>query len=97
VEGVVADMLDPAKTVVQLETTDNNFTLTILKDTQWGAGAGLSGEFIRLHMDKADIPALAGKLSSSGAGILSIQPRHSLEDYFLSLTNAENHVEPATN
>jgi ABC-type multidrug transport system ATPase subunit len=97
VEGVVAEMLDPAKTVVQLETSDNNFTLTILKETPWGASAALSGKFIRLQMDKADIPALAGKLSSSGAGILSIQPRHSLEDYFLSLTNAENHVEPVTN
>ncbi|MCP9751297.1 ABC transporter ATP-binding protein [Ferruginibacter sp. HRS2-29] len=97
VEGVVSELLDPAKTVVELETLDNAAAFDLLKTSSWSGGLELSGKYIRLHMDKADIPALARQLSASGVGILSLQPRHSLEDYFLSLTNAENHVEPVTN
>ena len=96
-EGVVAEMLDPAKTIVQLETTDNNKAFAQLQQMPWGATAENAGRIIRLHMNKAEIPELIQKLSAAGTEILSIQPRHSLEDYFLSLTNAENHVEPVTN
>lgn len=97
VEGVVADLLDPAKTIVQLETDNNATALLKLKQTHWGASLQQSGDFIRLSMNKSGIPLLAATLTEMGVGILSIQPRHSLEDYFLSLTNAENHVEPVAN
>ena len=97
VEGVVADLLDPAKTIVQLETDNNATALLKLKQTHWGAYLQQSGDFIRLSMNKSGIPLLAATLTEMGVGILSIQPRHSLEDYFLSLTNAENHVEPVAN
>ncbi len=95
-EGAVAEMLDPKRTGVQLETTDNAAALVTLAQTPWAAGALEDGHLIRLQMDKTDIPALATKLAAAGNGILSIQARHSLEDYFLSLTNAERHVEPAS-
>ncbi len=97
VEGVVADLLDPAKTIVQLETDNNATALLKLKQTHWGAYLQQSNDFIRLSMNKSGIPLLAATLTEMGVGILSIQPRHSLEDYFLSLTNAENHVEPVAN
>lgn len=96
-EGVVAEMLDPAKTLVQLETTDNATAFSTIQTTPWGNDALNAGNLIRLHMDKSGIPELIAKLAASGSGILSIQARHSLEDYFLSLTNAEDHVEPASN
>lgn len=97
VEGVVAELLDPAKTVVELETLDNAAAFELLKTTNWTSGIELSGKYIRLHMDKAEIPRLVSTLSTAGVNILSVQPRHSLEDYFLSLTNPEKHVEPVTN
>ena len=97
VEGVVAELLDPAKTIVQLETTDNQTSIAKLRQTVWGPLLQPSGNFIRLHMNKSAIPSLAATLTGLGVGILSIQPRHSLEDYFLSLTNAEHDVEPVAN
>ncbi|MEP6711385.1 MAG: ABC transporter ATP-binding protein [Ferruginibacter sp.] len=97
VEGVVEDLLDPAKTMVQVETTDNAGAILKLRQTQWGKTLQQSGDFIRLSMNKSGIPLLTTYLAEMGVGILSIQPRHSLEDYFLSLTNAENDVEPVAN
>jgi ABC-2 type transport system ATP-binding protein len=44
-------------------------------------------------MNKADVPELTTGLVSAGIQLLSVQPRHSLEDYFLSLTTPEQHVE----
>ena len=94
VEGAVAELLDPANTMVQLETTENATAVLRLQQTQWGKSLQHSGDFIRLRMNKSEIPLLVNKLTEMGTDILSIQPRHSLEDYFLSLTNAENNVEP---
>jgi hypothetical protein len=48
-------------------------------------------------MDKAHIPSLAQDLVQQGVQIVAIRPRHSLEDYFLSLTTANQHVEAFTN
>ena len=49
-----------------------------------------------MQMDKAHIPGFINYLVQNGIGILSAEPRHSLEDYFLSLTTPGIHVEPAT-
>lgn len=96
-EGVVAEMLDPAHTIVQLGTTDNDKALSLLLINFPDFHASLVEDTIMLEMGKSDIPKLISTLSSTGVEILSVQPRHSLENYFLSLTNAENHVEPAAN
>jgi hypothetical protein len=47
---------------------------------------------IILKMHRKDIPVLAKFLVEQNIGVLSIQPKHSLEDYFLSLTTANQHV-----
>jgi ABC-type multidrug transport system ATPase subunit len=96
-EGIVADMLDPSHTVVHIDTTDNGRALEYLRQNFPGSHAAITNYAIILEMNKAGIPGLISTLSSMGIGILSVQPRHSLEDYFLSLTNAENYVEPAAN
>ncbi len=57
----------------------------------------MSEKGIRLQMDRADVPQLAAWLAEHGPGILAIKPRNSLEDYFLSLTNENNNVDPAAN
>lgn len=97
VEGTVAELLDPARTIVQLQTTDNGTAFEYLKNTMAATEMDYNGKDIRLQMDKSAIPRLITSLANAGIMILSVQPRHSLEDYFLSLTNAENHVEPASN
>jgi ABC-2 type transport system ATP-binding protein len=97
VEGNAAELLDPSKTIVQIETTDNAATNIKLLQTKWASHLLESTDTLRLQMNKADIPALTKDLVNSDLGILSIQPRHSLEDYFLSLTTRPHHVDIAAN
>ena len=97
VEGSATELLDPAKTIVQVDTTDNQAAKSKLIQTRWAPFLLQSEGLLRLQMNKADIPYLAGELVNLAIPVLSIQPRHSLEDYFLSLTTPNRHVEPLTN
>jgi len=99
VEGTVADLLDPSKMVVELQTIDNAASFEILNGTPWreklhpftGLGALL------ISLDREQVPAFTASAVELGIGILSIQPRHSLENYFLSLTADATHVHAAAN
>lgn len=94
VEGTSKQLLDPSKTIVEIHTTDNILTQQILRDSEWNSHLKrIQGEEIVLQLDKSSIPSLVNYLVQNNAGILSIRPRHSLEDYFLSLTNPETYVE----
>ncbi len=97
VEGNVSNLLDPAKTLVEINTTENTDTLLKLQGTKWATLLETSTKSIRVRMDRKAVPELITTLSQLNANILSVIPRHSLEDYFLSLTNNDTHVEPFTN
>jgi ABC-type multidrug transport system ATPase subunit len=90
-EGKVADLLNPADTLVEIDTTDNQATRNSLQQSQWSKFMQASDKII-LKMHRKDIPVLAKFLVEQNIGVLSIQPKHSLEDYFLSLTTANQHV-----
>lgn len=96
-EGVVQEMLDPSRTLVQLDTTDNKSAMASLQTTRWSSASVLTDKFIQLSISKNEIPALVQTLTEMNTRILAVQPRHSLEAYFLSLTNSDTHVEPFTN
>ncbi|MCX6323279.1 MAG: ABC transporter ATP-binding protein [Sphingobacteriales bacterium] len=95
-EGVVQEMLDPANTLVQVETANNMNALKWLQETRW-ATAVIQGRHLQLSMNREDIPQLIRYLGEKGTDIVAVQPRHSLEAYFLSLTNNDTHVEPFAN
>ena len=96
-EGVVSELLDPSHTMVELDTTDNTTALALLqKSQQWSAYLQPAANGIKLQMNKSDIPALAAWLTETGTGILAINPRNTLEEFFLSLTNPARYVEPVT-
>ncbi len=97
VEGNVKELLDPANTLLQIETTNDADALYKLEQSKWANFLENNGRYIRLRLNKNDIPSLASSLSNMDIGVLALQPRHSLEDYFLSLTNNDTHVEPFTN
>ncbi|MEP6582634.1 MAG: ABC transporter ATP-binding protein [Ginsengibacter sp.] len=97
VEGSAKELLDPSKTLVEIHTTDDKSAKDILSDSKWSPNLKtVKAEKILLQMDKTNIPALVNYLVQNHIGILSAEPRHSLEDYFLSLTTPGIHVEPAT-
>jgi ABC-type multidrug transport system ATPase subunit len=97
VEGLAAELFDPAQTIVELDTADPPFTGEKIGRSKWQPflQERQGGKFI-LKMDKSLIPAFTQDLVQAGVQVLAIRPRHSLEDYFLSLTTANQHVEAFT-
>ena len=97
VEGNAAELLDPAKTIVQIETTNNADAKNKLSQSKWASFILPSNDIVKMQMNKAGIPEITNDMSAMEIGILSIQPRHSLEDYFLSLTTQQNYVDVTKN
>ncbi|MHA4810343.1 ABC transporter ATP-binding protein [Flavitalea flava] len=98
VEGRSSELFDPAQTIVELDTADPVFTHDRILGSKWKAYLRdrQNGKFI-FKLDKAQIPVFTQELVNLGVQVLAIRPRHSLEDYFLSLTTANQHVEAFTN
>jgi ABC-type multidrug transport system ATPase subunit len=97
VEGVVAELLDPSKSLVQLETADNTAAKEKLRQTKWEASLQPNASRLQLKMNKEDVPELVATLVNMQVQILSVDPMHSLEDYFLSLTTQPGYVESFAN
>ena len=95
-EGFVGELLDPARTIVKIEVADPKGTLEKLDKGIW-QNASLSGNKISLVINKNEIPRLTADLVNMQAEVMSIIPQHSLENYFLSLTNQTGHVEAFAN
>jgi ABC-type multidrug transport system ATPase subunit len=96
-EGRVDELFNPAETIVELETADAEDTAMKLGRSRWQPYLReRRGSKFLLKMDKAEIPVLTRELVALGIGVLAIQPRHSLEDYFLTLTTANQHVDAFT-
>ena len=89
IEGDVASLLDPADTIVHIQSADIIWLRQKLADMNIEVVNG-SDESIKVRVSKANIPKLISDLSSSGIALTGIHARHSLEDYFISLTNENN-------
>jgi ABC-type multidrug transport system ATPase subunit len=87
VEGKVEELLNPSETDVEIETTHFESALEKLRTSSWGQYLKTGTEKkILLRMKKNSIPHLIKDISEMDIPLISIRPRHSLEDYFLSLT-----------
>lgn len=96
-EGRAAELFDPAQTIVELDTTDAVLTAEKLSQSQWLPFLRQRrGSKFLLKMDKTRIPDFIKDMVQMGVGVSAIQPRHSLEDYFLTLTTANQHVDTFT-
>jgi ABC-type multidrug transport system ATPase subunit len=96
VEGAVDVLLDPAHTLVEIDTTNNGETLEKIQQTPWAAYLQ-TGKSIQLMMNKAAVPLLINELVDMNVQLLSVNSSHSLENYFLSLTTNPGYVEPFAN
>jgi ABC-type multidrug transport system ATPase subunit len=98
VEGKVAELFDPAEMILELQTVDAAMARKAISLSQWnGHLQNQEGDTLFLKIDKAMIPAFNQYLVQQGVGVLSMHSRHSLEDYFLSLTSPNQHVGTFTN
>lgn len=97
VEGNVHELFDPADTVVELKTLDDAATFNQLQQSslqQFVQEKRNDCILLKLHRDEA--PALLRKLVQMNIEVVSFHSRHSLEDYFLSLTTPA-HVDSLKN
>jgi ABC-type multidrug transport system ATPase subunit len=98
VEGSAADLFDPAQTLVELTTTDPSFAWNSLQQSQWSnVLKEQRGAQIVLQLHRNDIPELHKALVQMQIGVISLQPKHSLEDYFLQVTAGKQHVDAFSN
>lgn len=96
VEGNVDELLDPAHTIVEIETTNNAGTQHLLQSTKWKEYIQQTKP-LQLMMNKDDVPHLVNDLVANNIQVLSINSSHSLENYFLSLTTQQEYVAPFAN
>ena len=91
-EGKVNELLNPADIIVELQTTDITSAVKKLQNSSWQKGLKIADEKILLSIHQHDIPTFAKTLIALDIDIIALQPKHSLEDYFLSLTTNSTHV-----
>ncbi len=88
VEGHVKDLLHPDETLVEVIMVPSLSVAERLKESQWQQHLQSSTDATLLFkLNSKFIPDLSKWLVMNGAGILEIRSKHSLEDYFLKLTN----------
>src|SRR5205085_12532641 len=90
VEGRVNDLFDPAETVVELQTTDDATSYEkLMTSTLRNITREKREDHILLKLHRNEIPGVMRELVQLGINIISLHSRHSLEDYFLSLTSGK--------
>lgn len=98
VEGKVNDLFDPSETVVEVKTINNETAYEKLKTSRLSQFVlGKRNDAVLLKLHREQVPAVMKEMVQMDIGILSFHSKHSLEDYFLSLTTANPHVEAAAN
>lgn len=98
VEGKVTELFNPAETLVELHTTNDDVTLKLLQASSWNIHLQQRrSDGIFLKMQNNSINQLISWLVQNNVAVLSVQSRHSLEDYFLQITSGKQHVAAFTN
>jgi ABC-type multidrug transport system ATPase subunit len=98
VEGSVDELFHPDDTIVLLET--NNKALAenvILQSSFAGSFIQVDASGIELKMSRDAVPAFNRFLVEQHIEVKGITARHTLEDYFLKITSANQHVEAYKN
>ncbi len=93
VEGSVASLIDPGKTIVEAEVINPFAAKALITTTRWAACLRkTTSTSLIFELSKNLVPDLNQELVKLNIGVLSLQAKNSLEDYFLSLTGRKQHV-----
>lgn len=97
-EGSVAELFDPAKSLVKLTVADAAYAAAQITQTRWQAflKTAYKNQF-SFQMHRNQVAQLNKELVAMGVEITALQPGNSLEEYFLSLTGNNQHVAAFTN
>lgn len=98
VEGRVNDLFDPAETVVELKTTNDAAAFEKLSGSDFREFVQQRrNDCVLLKLHRNRIPEVLKELVRMEVNVISLHSKHSLEDYFLSLTTGQPHVEALKN
>jgi ABC-type multidrug transport system ATPase subunit len=87
VEGNTRSLLNPEKIRIEIMVDDPSKTISIIKGSPWSANLLPSDNSgVMLEMEQGSVPDLTRLLVTGNVNIFSITPRHSLEEFFLSVT-----------
>ena len=98
IECNAQELFDPSQTIVELQTLDNGFAVTQLEHSSWAKNLQpIKESGVLIKLDKKQIPQFHKDLVDMEIQMLSLQLRHSLEDYFLKVTSDNQHVDTYSN
>lgn len=98
IEGNATELFDPSQTIVELQTFDNEYAMQQLQLSAWSTHLQpMRDSAIIIKLNRQLIPQLHRNLVDMDIQVLSLQPRHSLEDYFLQVTAGNQHVDTYSN
>lgn len=96
VEGATSELLRPEETLIDIRLSEAERIAGLIRQSQWGSlYVSSSPGGIEMKMHPQQVAALNKWLVEAGAEIFEIRSRHSLEAYFLSLTN-DTHAKAGT-
>jgi len=98
VEGKMTELFAPSETIVELSTKDASQVYEKIQGSDLKKYlSGKDGDTILFRIHRTDVPALVKDLVQMDIEIISLSSKHSLENYFLSLTTENQHVEAFKN
>jgi len=86
-EGPIQKLLDPNKMIVHLKTTNDAHTLQVILSGSFSNYLIHRTEGIYLSIPTYEIPLLNQSLVNAGVGLIGLESRNALEDYFLQVTS----------
>jgi ABC-type multidrug transport system ATPase subunit len=91
VEGPVEELFSPSNMIAELMTTDNEKAWDKIKASSFSRFLHSKTEdAILLKIQRDEIPGMVRSLVELDIAVVSLHSRHSLEEYFLSLTGKPN-------
>ena len=98
VEGKMTELFAPSETIVELSTKDASQVYEKIQGSDLKKYlSGKEGDTILFRIHRTNVPALVKDLVQMDIEIISLSSKHSLENYFLSLTTENQHVEAFKN
>lgn len=93
VEGTVASLMDPSKTLVEAEVYDPERAAALLETSEWFRYLQkITNHMLVFQLPRDLIPGLNRELVRLQIQVISLQAKTSLEAYFLSITRSKQYV-----
>jgi len=89
-DGPIQTLLDPNKMIVHLTTTNDEQAIQVILASSFSNYLLKRPAGIYLSIPHFEIPLLNQFLIQAGVGLINVESRNSLEDYFLQLTSNSN-------